>query len=238
MLHRTEGIVLRTIRHQDNNLIATIFTREFGRMGFMVRGYRSARGARQHSYFQPLSVVELVFQHKENRDLQTVRETRHAHLLHTIQTDPVKMSLGLAMLEVLKDTVREEGSPHPELYAFIRSFILTVDGRSKGLIQTFIYTLLHLTRHLGFMPSDQSEHSSIVHFDVANGRFVPAEHQREPISKLLRRFLYADMENCVDITFDQEEKRNLLTTLFGYYQQHIDGFNYPQTLRVFGEVFG
>lgn len=238
MLLRTEGIVLRTIRHQDNHLIATVYTREYGRMGFIIRGYRSSRGAKSHSYFQPLSIIELVFQQKEGRDLQSVRETRHATMLHNIQTDQVKLSLGLAMLEVLKDTVREEAAPNPALYDFIKHFIISTDQGNKGLIQRFVFTLLHLTQHLGFMPYDQSEDSPAVHFDVPNGRFIADQHQREPISLLLRRFLYADFDSCTEIHFDQEQKRNLLTTLFGYYQSHIDGFNYPQTIRVFGEVFG
>lgn len=235
---KTEGIVLRTIKHQDNNLIATVYTREYGRMGFMVRGYRTARGARQHSYFQPLSVINVVFRQKEGRDLQSLRETQHATMLNSIQTDPVKMALGLTMLEIVKDTVREEAAPNPELYDFIRQFILRTDTENKGLIQTFVFSLLHLSRFLGFFPNDLSENSPAVHFDVANGSFRPTEHQRESASLLLRRFLYSDIQSCQEIYFDQEQKRHLLSTLFGYYQQHIDGFNYPQSLRVFGEVFG
>lgn len=235
---KTEGIVLRTIKHQDNNLIATVYTREYGRLGFMVRGYRSARGARQHSYFQPLSIVNLVYRQKEGRELQGLRETQHATILRSIQTDPVKMALGLTMLEVVKDTVREEAAPNPPMYDFIRQFIVHTDAESKGLIQAFVYSLLHLSRYLGFFPNDLSDSSPAVHFDVANGSFLAAEYQREPISLLLRRFMYTDIERSREITFDQEAKRHLLGTLFGYYQQHIDGFNYPQTLRVFGEVFG
>ena len=235
---KTEGIVLRTIKHQDNNLIATVYTREYGRMGFMVRGYRSARGARQHSYFQPLSVIEVVFRQKEGRDLQSLRETRHAQMLHSIQTDPVKMALGLTMLEVVKDTVREEAAPNPELYDFIKQFITKVDRSNMALIQVFIFSLLHLSRFLGFFPNDLSANSPAVHFDVANGSFLASDHQREQVSLLLRRFLYSDIDHCKEISFDQEQKRHLLGTLFGYYQQHIDGFNYPQSLKVFGEVFG
>ncbi|MFK7969172.1 MAG: DNA repair protein RecO [Bacteroidia bacterium] len=238
MLLRTEGIVLRTIRHQDNHLIATVYTRDHGRMGFIVRGYRSARGAKSHSYFQPLSVIELVFQKKEGRDLHNVRETRHATMLHAIHTDPVKLSLGLAMLEIVKDTVREEAAPNPALYRFIKDYIVNLDQENQGLIQRFIFTLLHLTQFLGFMPSDLSKDSAAVHFDIPNGQFVAETHQREPVSGILRQFLYADYESCKSIYFDQDQKRHLLTTLFGYYQQHIDGFNYPQTIRVFGEIFG
>lgn len=237
MLLRTEGIVLRTLRHADNNLIATVYTQEHGRMGFMLRGYRSARGARSHSYFQPMSIIELVFQKKENRDLQSVRETRHAHMLHGIQTDPVKLSLGLAMLEIVKDTVREEAEPNPALYLFIRQGIIEIDAHNQQLVQRFIFFLLHLTTHLGFGPSDRSNNSLQVHFDVQAGTFVSDTHQRESISPLLRQFLYADWQTCTEIRFDQKQKRDLITTLLGYFQTHIDGFHYPQTLRVFGELF-
>ncbi|MCB0841393.1 MAG: recombination protein O N-terminal domain-containing protein, partial [Bacteroidetes bacterium] len=30
VIRKTEGIVLRTLRHQDSNLITTLYTRDFG----------------------------------------------------------------------------------------------------------------------------------------------------------------------------------------------------------------
>ena len=237
MLLKTEGIVLRTIKHQDSNLITTIYTQQFGLRSFMLKGYRSGRGRNRHSYFQPLSIVDIVFMQRDNRSLQRVTDSNCGYLLHTVQTQPVKLSLGLAIIEIFSDTVKEEEA-NPDMYALLYQTILKLEQSERRLVHIFIYFVLHLARYLGFGVNDQSKDSRYVHFDYKNGSFFPAKEQKEAISHLLRRFHYSDLHTCGDITFDNDEKRNLIKTLFSYYQEHIDGFRYPQTLKVFAEVFG
>jgi hypothetical protein len=50
--------------------------------------------------------------------------------------------------------------------------------------------------------------------------------------------MYSDPDECTEISFSRQEKRDFIRMLFEYYQFHIDGFRYPQTLQVFAEVFG
>jgi DNA repair protein RecO (recombination protein O) len=237
MLCKTEGIVLRTLKHQDDNLITTIYTREYGVRSFIIRAYRSGRSRRRHSYFQPLSIVEIVFLHKENRGLQKITESNLSVHLKETQTEPVKMSIGLAMLEIFYDTVKEEES-NPQLYGFLRSVILSLDQAPRRLIHFFIFYLLHLTRFLGFFPLDQSGERAKVQFDIGAGKIISSEKQPDPIAGLIKRFARSELDSCQEITFDSREKKFLIKTLFDYYEAHIDGFKYPQTLRVFSEVFG
>jgi len=237
MIQKTEGIVLRTLKHQDSNLITTVYTKNFGVRSFLLKGYRSSRGRNKHSYFQPLSIVELVFLEREHRSLQKVTESKCAHLLHTIQTQPVKLSLGLAIVEIFYDTVKEEEA-NVAMYQFLYDTILEIDRADRQLIHIFIYFVLNLGRYLGFGINDQSADSRFVHFDYNRGCLVAAKVQNEPISPLLRRFYYTEMQSCRDITFDGGEKRNLIITPLSYYLEHIEGFRYPQTLKVFAEVFG
>ena len=237
MIQKTEGIVLRTLKHQDSNLITTVYTKEFGVRSFLLKGYRSSRGRNKHSYFQPLSIIDVVFLYREQRSLQKVTESKCSYLLRTVQTDPVKLSLGLAIVEIFSDTVKEE-EPNLAMYGLLYDTILKLDQTDRRLIHIFIFFILHLGRYLGFGINDQSNNSPYVHFDYKKGSFFPADVQKEPISHLLRRFHYSDLNSCGEITFDNDQKRNLIKTLFSYYQEHIDGFRYPQTLKVFAEVFG
>jgi len=70
------------------------------------------------------------------------------------------------------------------------------------------------------------------------GTFSEAVQKSDAIAKLLLRFHRSQLEECQDITFSTVEKRHLIRTLFSYYEAHVEGFKYPQTLRVFSEVFG
>ncbi|MEO0896184.1 MAG: DNA repair protein RecO [Bacteroidota bacterium] len=241
MIHKTEGIILRTLKHQESNLITTIFTREYGRLSFILKGFRTSRGRQKFSYFQPLSIVEVVYQERPNRDLHSIRESKLGHLLKTVQTEPVKLSLGLAMMEIFYDTVKEPG-PDPSQYEFLRNVILQLDEAESRLIHLFIYFLVHHTRFMGFFPSDQSEEATAVSFDPASG--ILDKGQGDRIAFLLRQFLYAegsllpDAQSAQQILFSSEEKRELIKTMFTYYQYHIHGFQYPQTMKVFAEIFG
>jgi len=242
VIHKTEAIVLRTLKHQDANLIATLYTREFGVMSFIITGYRSTRSRRKHSYFQPLSIVDIVFMERPNRDLQKISESKVAHLLHHVQTHPVKLSLGLAMVEIFSDTVKEE-TPQPELYQFLRNVIVRLDAAPQRLIHLFLYFLVHLTRHIGFFPYDDSADRSRVIFDVASGTLSPSERE-DDAALLLKRLMYSTLEplpdptSCQQWQFNRPTKQAFIRMMFTYYQQHVMGFKYPQTMRVFAEVFG
>ncbi len=242
MIRKTEGIVLRTIKHQESNLITTLYTQEYGLMSFILTGYRSTRSRRRHSYFQPLSIVEVIFRERPNRDLHKVSESKVAHLLQEVQTAPVKLSLGLAMVEIFYDVVKEE-EPQPQLYQFFRQVIVHLDQSPQRLIQVFLHFLVHLTRFLGFFPYDGSKEAAQVQFDVKEGT-LRAATQGEGSARLLRAFMYSelrhlpDAHSCQQITFDAAQKRHLIRLLFDYYREHITGFRYPQTMKVFAEVFG
>lgn len=233
---KTEGIVLRTLRFQEDSLIATLLTEHYGVRAFILKGYRSARSQRKFSQFQPLSIVQIEFILREGRDLQKLNESHSAALLHTLQQHPVKLSLALTLIEVAYQTVREE-TPNPELYAFLKSVLLRLDQQERQLIQVFIWAMAQFTRHLGFFPADQSRDAPQVRFDPAEGIFYAVPQAAEPVSGLLLRFLNSSLDECQQITFNADEKRGLIQTLFVYYQIHVSGFQYPQTLKVFAEVF-
>lgn len=243
MIHQTEGIVLRTLKHQESHLITTLYTEAFGVRSFILTGFRSARARRKHSYFQPLSIVNIIFQERPGRSLHKISESHISEMLPSLQAHPVKLSLGLAMAEIFYDTVKEEEA-HPALYALLRHTLVELERADQRLIQWFLYFLVHLTRPLGFFPQDDSAGQAGVQFTLTEGLLTATSDPTDRVAWLLRAFLYAqavplpDPHSCQQITFTQSEKRNLIHMLFRYYQLHIEGFKYPQTMRVFAEVFG
>lgn len=237
MIKKTEGIVLNTWKHHESNLIVTLYTRDGGKKSFLAKGVRSTRSRSKYSYFQALSILEVVYFQKEGRSLQTISEARNAYLLQEIQTQPNKLSIGLAIVEVFLTCVKEE-EQNEALYLFLKECIVTVDASSQKLVQLFIYYLIHLTRFLGFFPNDESQGAVRLSFDVGQGIILADNASSDPVPLLMRRFLYTNLSECQEISLDTTTKRFLIKTIFEYYKAHIEGFRYPQTLRVFAEVFG
>ena len=100
MLRKTEAIVLNIRKFGDTSLITTLYTREYGRCNFIIKGYRSTRAKKRHSYFQPLSIIDVVFYHKDSRELQLISESANRYFYQSLQTDPVKITLGMVVAEV------------------------------------------------------------------------------------------------------------------------------------------
>lgn len=182
-------------------------------------------------------MVEIVFIEKPNRELQQIKESKSSQILFQIQENPVKLSIGLSVIEIFYLCVKEETANIP-LFEFLSLCILTIDRSENRLIQLFIFFLVHLTRHLGFFPNDMSEGAAKVRLDIHEGIIRADNQKQDPIAKLIREFMDKDIEGCQAIRFDQQTKRSLIKTLFNYYYIHVDGFTYPNTLRVFSEVFG
>ena len=59
MLQRTRGIVLHTFKIKDNQLIAVVYTQQWGRMSYITTIPKSHKAGGKHLLLQPLAEVEL-----------------------------------------------------------------------------------------------------------------------------------------------------------------------------------
>lgn len=236
MIRKTEAIVLNTRKFGDSSLICSMYTRAYGRQNYLVKGYRSTKARKRHSYFQPMSIIEAVFYFKESRDLQLITETHNRHFFQDLQTNPVKITLGMVIIEVFYLSVREEEQNVP-LFEFLRETLVALDQQSKRLIHDFIHYLVHLTRFLGFFPDNQvRDPEAPVYFDMDNGRLENAPGVRTS-DHLVAQFCGLDRERARHLNFSNAEKSELLSSLFQYYQTHVEGFRKPESLKVLMEVF-
>ncbi len=87
-LHKTKGIVLKTVKYGETSLIATLYTELFGIQSYLVNGVRSSsrKGPGKANLFQPAAILDLLVYHNDLRNLQRIREFNwailyQAHLL-------------------------------------------------------------------------------------------------------------------------------------------------------------
>lgn len=235
-IRKTEAIVLNTRKFGDSSLICSMYTRTYGRRNFLVKGYRSSRARKRHSYFQPMSVVDVVFYHKEQRDLQLITESSNKVFFQSLQSHPIKITLGMVMTEVFYMSVREEEQNGP-LFDFLKGILIHLDEMEQGLIHLFVYYLVHLTRFLGFFPRNEVKNPDApVFFDLLGGTLENAPGERTS-DVLVSRFAASNLESCTEIAFNNAQKSELIGTLLEYYQIHVEGFRRPESLKVLSTVF-
>ena len=238
MIRKTEAIVLNTRKFGDSSLICTLYTKLYGRKNFLIKGYRSAKSQKRHSYFQPMSIIEVVFYHKEGRELQLITESASRHYFHRLQTDPLRITLGMVVVEMFYLSVREEAERNDALFGFLASVLVTLDEWEDKLIHVFIWFMLHLTRYLGFFPRQEEALDAEVplYFDLREGLFQSAPSARAS-DVLLRDFSTMNLLECRDLRFSNADKKEMVSSLLQYYQLHVEGFRVPESLKILEQVF-
>lgn len=74
MILQSKAIVLRSLKFGESSLIIDMFTEQEGRISFIVRIPKTAKGKIKKQYFQPLTLLELEFDYRQRVSLQHIKE--------------------------------------------------------------------------------------------------------------------------------------------------------------------
>src|SRR6202007_845513 len=124
-LHKTKGIVLRTVKYGETSMIVTLFTELFGVQSYLVNGVRTStkKGTGKATLFQPSAILDLVVYHNELKQLQRIKEFRWGYLYQHILSDVKKNSVALFMVELLARCLKQPEA-HPDLFHFAEDSFL------------------------------------------------------------------------------------------------------------------
>jgi DNA repair protein RecO (recombination protein O) len=242
-LHKTRGIVVRTVKYGETSLIATLYTELFGIQSYLVNGVRtsSKRGPGKAVYFQPAAILDLLVYHNDLKNLQRIREFSWAVLYATVFSDILTNAVALFMVELLQKTIKQP-EPNPELYYFVEDSFLHLDAAEGRVLANFpLFFILHLAGFFGFRIQDgYSERNSVL--DLQEGQFVselPAHrHALEGalsyhIAQLLR---VQQPEELRELALNQETRRALLLAFQTFYALQIPDFGEMRTFGVLQTV--
>jgi len=172
-LHKTRGIVLRTVKYGETSVIVSIFTELFGLQSYLVNGVRAStkKGTGKAVLFQPSAILDLVVYHNELKQLQRIKEFRWGHLYRHILSDVKKNAVALYMVELLTKCLKQpEG--HPDLFHFVEDAFIHLDECNEAIAANFpLYFALHLPVFFGFRIHDN--YSAKNNFlDLQEGSFI------------------------------------------------------------------
>ncbi len=242
-LHKTKGIVLRTVKYGETSVIVTMFTELFGIQSYLVNGVRthSKKGSGKANLFQPAAILDLVVYHHESKQLNRIREFRWAFLYQHVLTDVRKNAVALYMVELITRSLKQPEA-QAELFNFTEDSLVHLDASSDTVMANFpLFFALHVPSFLGFRIDDNfSEQTPWL--DLQEGNFV-SEQPRHPsflgekqaaiTSQLLK---VMQPEELNDILLNQDFRRQLLHAFETYYALHVSGFGRMKSLQVLREI--
>lgn len=242
-LHKTKGIVLRTVKYGETSVIVLIFTEKFGIQSYLVNGVRvsTKKGSGKATLFQPASILELVAYHSELKQLQRLKEFKWSYLYQNIFSDIKKNTVALFMVELLTRCLKQPET-NEDLFHFTEDAFIHLDKGSETVTANFpLFFALHLAVLLGFRMNDNFSSKKNV-FDLLEGNFVaqkPAhphfidERYAGITSHLLKVMKPGELE---EIKLNHDFRRELLYAYEIYYALHIQDFGSLKTIPVLREI--
>ena len=239
-LFKSTGIVFRSTKYSESSLILDIFTREKGLRSFIVSGVRSSsKSKNKASLYQHLSILDLVAYDKDDK-LARIKECRIEHHYKKLSYDVIRSSIGLFILEVCKNAIREREENIP-LFDFIYSRLILLDGTEPINLSLFIIKfMLELTEHIGFMPINNF-HSDTPFFDLYNGKYLNHNNEKyvatKEVSAAIGMIDHMTMEGLNALSYPKELRNQIIDDLVVYYRLHIEQFRELKTLEVLRVIF-
>lgn len=239
MLHKTEGIVLGTTSYSDAYSIAHLFTRDFGRVSYLLPMSRGKKTKIRTSLFFPLSVLHLEVEHMPLRDVQRLKEAERQFPLYELCTNMTKVSLAFFISEFLSFVLRE--SDNNELtFDYLKNSVETLEAAEKGLANFHLALMMGLTRFLGIYPNTEftGEYSF---FDLQNGEFVVSEpihsyYLKRRESAYLRDLHRINYGNMHLFKLSRNNRNEIVDQLLDYYRLHVCNFPPLKSLEVLREM--
>jgi len=239
MLHKTQGIVLNSIKYSESSIITRIYTEEFGLLSFIVRGVRKRKSRMPSSFFQAFTIVQLDISYKPKSNLHNIREISLAQRTDHLHSDIRKSSIALFLSELLHKSLEEE-QQDKGLYEFLKLSITFLDSVDNSFANFHLIFILQLSKYLGFYPNNAiSERQDYFNMESGNFEENPFHDQflNQEQSTQLKRLMQLSYLERDNLIINNKERRALLAELIRYYQLHLPGLGKISSLEVLESVF-
>lgn len=241
MLHKTRGIVLRTVKYGDTSVILSIFTELFGIQSYIVNGVRTAKPKAKGNLLQPGNILEMVVYHQEQKNLQRISEFKLGYLYTALRFNVVKNTVTLYMIELLQKCLKQP-EQHPELYYLAEHTLRLLDISEGNIVANLpLYFTLQLATLLGFRLNGRySEYTP--YLDLQEGTFtdLPPHHTNylDTVNSQLTDQLFQCREPAAlsDIQMNKDRRRKLLYAYLDFLKLHMPDFTELHSPSILHEI--
>lgn len=240
MLVSTKAIVLRQLKYGEQQLIVDLLTEELGRLSFMVRMPKTSKAKVKKQFFQPLSILEVVFDYRQRSQLQRLRDVRVAVPYFSAQTNPVKLTILLFLAEFLGYATRGV-QKDVLLFGFVEHSLVWLDTASQGYANFHLVFMLRMSRFIGFYPN-MDTYVDGAFFDLREGRFTTAvpvhpdflkPDEAAPMSTLFR----LNFTTMHLMRLNRKERNRITELIVRYYRLHLPEMPELKSYAVLKEMF-
>lgn len=240
MIVKTDGIVLHSFKYGESKIIVDMFSREHGRISFIVSMPKSAKGALKKQYFQPFTLLSLVFDYRQQQQLQKLTDATILTPMPSLLTDPTKLSICLFLSEFLYHALKGEQA-NSTLFAYIQSSLQWLDSSEQHYANFHLVFLMRLSRFLGFYPN-LDDVSPDQYFDLRAASFCahPPIHRDFLMpneAALVHLMMRMDFPTMHLFKLNRQQRNRCIEVALQFYRLHLPSFPDLHSLSVLQELW-
>ncbi len=233
---RSPAIVLQLIPHNDTTLVTTLYTATHGTVSFVLRRPRNGKSGKSGKsgvslpLFQPLTLLQVEWEHRDNISLQRMQNAHLRHPYSTLTSQPRKAATASMLTEMLAPVLRDDRQG--ELFEFIEQSLLWLDAAPQQRADNFaLVFILRLIAHAGVAP-DTTQYRPGKVFDLLNGEWLdtpPPAHRYYLLPNDARHiplFMRLRLHNMHLVRLDAAQYNRALRVVSTYARLHVT--NFPQ----------
>ena len=225
MIINTDAIVLKTFSYGETSLISRCFTKDKGKISFIIKGAKSKKNLIS-PYFQPLSFINIIYKENEKRELQVVSKVSFVQIWTKIPLSLRKMSLSQSILEI-SDFTLEKNDPYPNLFnVLINTFQIFESGDINENILFWNYECKILSE-MGFMINiEDSLDSELISLKI-----------NDKIINTIQQLINGNISDIDLDTISLDNKKKISKFLYQKLCFYFEGFERLKSFRVIKDIF-
>ncbi len=232
--------MLHSLKYGESRIIVDMFTREAGRLSFIVSLPKTAKGRLKIQYFQPMTLLEVECDIRQRVQLQKLKDARLLVAYSSIPFSSEKLALSLFTAEFLYHALRSEQKDEP-LFCYISDSMQWLDMSSAGYANFHLTFLMRMSRFLGFYPNLDDYVEGCV-FDLRSATFTAAvpvhrDFLRADESRLIHLLMRMDFPTMHLFRLSHHERNRIVDVLLAFYRLHIPQFPELKSLSVLQELW-
>ncbi|SRR6056297_252613 len=241
MIVKSEAIVLRTVDYSESSIIATLFTKEKGKVAVIAKGARKPKN-KFAAFLVVGQLLEVVFYSKESRSVQTLSDVSYSEKLHTFRVDIEKMAIMMTTTE-FTNQVLHDNEINTDLFGFLKRILIWVDKQKDVPPQLFPYLQLRIAEHIGIGIQYMNENDSVDgYLNISSGLLSPGKEDEhaERLSPsqfaFMKKSLHSANASVLRIVMDPNELKKLIQILDKYFIYHVEGMKPRRSDKIFAQL--
>lgn len=147
MIVKTEGIILKSIKHSESNNIISVFCKETGLISGIAKGSRSKKN-KSGLITEIFSIVEIKYYQKKSGDLHLISNSESISNTSKISNSYIHTNIMLMIIQSLLQSLHKE-IPHKSLFQESVEIIQLLNKLVNNPFVLFICHQISLAKELG-----------------------------------------------------------------------------------------